>query len=571
MAPKNRKRIVIIGGVACGPKAAARARRRDPSAEIVIIERGGNISYAACGLPYYIAGTVPEIGGLMTTAYGAAQDAAFFDAVKNVQVRIRAEAKAIDPKRKSVRIVSLDSGKEENLEYDKLVIATGASPVVPPIGGMNLKQVFLLRMPEEAADLRACIEGGRADKAVIVGGGRIGLEVADAFGAQAVETTIIELADQLLAGVIDRDMSDYVANALRAEKVAVRLNEKVLRLEGDESGKVSKVITDQGEIEADTVLVAVGVKPNIELAKAAGLMIGATGAIAVNDRLRTSEPDIYAGGDCVECAHRVTGDKVYAPLGSTANRQGRVIGDNVTGGDSVFPGIVGTSVMKTLGINIGRTGLTEDEAARRGIKTVVALSPGPDRSHFFPGGKNILIKLVADKESRKILGAQVLGPGDVVRRVDVIASVLTFGGTVDDLAELDLSYAPPFATAIENVAHASNIIRNKLDGLSEGIRPSSVRERIAAGEDFVILDVRTPHEIQKAGIDDPRVCRIPLSELRSRINETPRGKEILVLCQVGARAYEGARILRGEGFDDVKFIEGGLNLWNSTKPPEGKF
>lgn len=566
MGSKVRQRIVIIGGVACGPKAAARARRRDASAEIIIIERGGLLSYAGCGLPYYIGGTVPEIEGLMTTTYGAVRDVTYFGAVKNVQARMRTEARAIDPGNKTVKIVNLDTGREESLEYDKLVLATGASPIIPPIEGMNLKQVFSLRHPEDAAGLRACVEGGKADKVVIVGGGRVGLEVADAFGAQAVETTIVELADQLLANVIDRDMSDVVVNSLRAEKVNIRLNEKVLKLEGDESGKVAKVITDKGEIETDAVLVAVGVRPNIELAKSAGLKIGKTGAIEVDNHMRTSNTDIYAGGDCVECVNRVTGDKIYAPQGSTANRHGRIIGDNVTGGDTIFPGLVGTSVMKTLGLNIGRTGLTETEALKRGFKPVVALSPAPDRSHFFPGGKYILIKLVADGNTRKVLGAQALGPGDVVRRVDVVASVLSFGGTLDDLAELDLSYAPPFATVIENVAHAANIIRNKLDGLSEGIRPTEVRKKMAAGDDFVILDIRIPEEIKKTGISDERVCCIPLHELRARVGEIPRDKEIMVLCPIGARAYEGTCMLKREGFDRAKFIEGGLHWWDSTKP-----
>lgn len=559
-------KIVIIGGVACGCKAASRARRKDPTADITIIEKGANISYAGCGLPYFIAGAVPEIDHLMSTSYGCLRDSNFFESVKAVKVRVNTEALSIDRKRKTVKVVDCDTNNEDEISYDKLVIATGALPVVPPFEGINLKQVWTLRRPEDARALRETIEAGNADRVTIVGGGRIGLEVADAFGAQAVETTVVELADQVMPGVVDRDIGDYIANVLRGEKVNLKLGEKVLKFEGDDNGKVCRVITDKSVIETDAVLVSVGVRPNVQLAKDAGLEIGPTGAIAVNEHMRTSDPDIYAGGDCVESTNLVSGKKSWVPLGSTANRHGRVIGDNVTGGNSVFPGIVGTSIMKTLGISVGRTGLTEEEAKKLGFDTVVSVSPGPDRSHFFPGGKGILVKLVVDRKSRKVLGVQVAGPGDVVRRIDVVATLLTFGGKLEDLAELDLAYAPPFSAAMDNLHHAANIIRNKLDGLMDGIHPSQVREKMLAGDDFAIVDVRLRGEFEKAKIEDARVVNIPLDEIRKRENDIPKGKNIFVLCQLGARAYEGARTIMGLGADKVKVIEGGLNFWNSIKP-----
>lgn len=559
-------KIVIIGGVACGCKVAARARRKDPTADITIIEKGSHISYAGCGLPYYIAGAVPELDHLMSTSYGCLRDPHFFESVKDVKVKTNTEAVAIDRKKKTVRVIDRNTNKEEEISYDKLVLATGALPVVPSFEGINLKQVWTLRRPEDAQALREAIEGGKADRVTIVGGGRIGLEVADAFGAQAVETTVVELAEQVMPGVVDHDIADYIANVLRAEKVDLRLGEKVLKFEGDENGKVCRVVTDKGVIETDAVLVSVGVKPNVKLAKDAGLEIGPTGAIAVDEHMRTSDPDIYAGGDCAESTNLVSGKKSWVPLGSTANRHGRVIGDNVTGGNSVFPGIVGTSIMKTLGISVGRTGLTEEEARKLGFDPIVAISPGPDRSHFFPGGKGILVKLVADRKSHKVLGVQVAGPGDVVRRIDVVATLLTFGGKVEDLAELDLAYAPPFSAAMDNLHHAANVIRNKLDGLMEGIHPYQVREKISAGENFAIVDVRLKAEFERAKIEDTRVVNIPLDEIRKREGDIPKDKEILVLCQLGARAYEGARTISGLGAKNVKVIEGGLNFWNSIKP-----
>jgi NADPH-dependent 2,4-dienoyl-CoA reductase/sulfur reductase-like enzyme/rhodanese-related sulfurtransferase len=562
MAGKGkRQKIVIVGGVACGPKAAARARRRDQEAEIIIFERGRYISYAGCGLPYYLAGAVKVLEGLMTTSSGDLRDPEFFHAVKDVTVRTGTLVEAVDPAQKQVRVKNLQSGESETVAYDQLVLATGASPVVPPFPGADLKNVFTLRRPEDAQGLLQLIEAGEADRVTIIGAGRIGLEVADAFGAQAVETTMVEMTDQVLPGMVDPDVARYVAGVLREEKVALRLLERVKEIRGDGEGKVAKVITDRGEIEADAVLVAVGVKPNVELARAAGLKLGETGAILVDEFMRTDDPNIFAGGDCVEVLHRISGRKVYAPLGSTANRQGRVIGDNLAAGREKFDGIVGTSVLRTLGINLARTGITEAEARASGFQPVVGIAPSVDRSHYMAGGRPILVKILADAGSGRVLGAQVVGPGDVVRRVDVIATALRFGATVDDLGALDLCYAPPFATAIEAVAHAGNIVRNKRSGLAEAVSVKEARELVAQDQ-AVWLDLRNPKEIESQKFGDEQVVRIPLPELRRRSRELPKDKEIICVCQIGVRAYEACRILKGQGFSRVKFLEGGVSWWS---------
>ena len=333
-----------------------------------------------------------------------------------------------------------------------------------------------------------------------------------------------------------------------------------------EGGKVTKVITEKREIPAQVVLVAVGVRPEVELAKAAGLELGETGAIKVDERLRTSDPNIYAGGDCAESTNIVTGRKAWVPLGSTANRHGRVIGDNITGHPTTFPGIVGTGIMRTLGTNVGVTGITETQAKKLGLEVITCISPSGDKSHFYPGGKNITIKLVAEKSSGKLLGAQIVGPGDVARRIDAVASSLTLKATIDDLGDADLAYAPPFGSAIEAVNHAANILRNKRDGLANAVGPAQFYEVLAGpGQDFVVLDIRQPGELKTSGkVDDARMVNLPLEELRARMGELPKGKKLLIVCGLGSRAYEAQRFLQAAGFD-AAFVEGGWNVLSRFK------
>lgn len=561
MADKSSK-IVIIGAVACGPKAAARARRRDPRADITVIDKGKFISYAGCGLPYFIAGAVPELKGLMTTSSGALRDKNFFDKIKGIKILLGTEVLEIDRNKKEVKVKNIESGSVESLPYDKLVIAAGAVPVIPKIEGIGLKKIFTLRKPEDAQSIRVAIEGGEADKICIIGAGRIGLEAADAFGAQGVDAAIVELAAQVLPSVLDLEIADYAAKVLRDQKVNLILGEKVIRFEGDSDGCVKKVITDKREIETDAVLLGVGVKPDTGLAKAAGLEIGVTGAISVDEYLRTSDPDIYAGGDCVECTNAVTGKKTYNPLGSVANRHGRVIGTNITGGDEIFPGVLSSSVIKTLGISVAKTGLSEAEARELGYRVVSSLNPSGDRSHFFPGGKYVVLKLIADANTRKVLGAQAVGGGDIVRQIDSIATAITFGATVDRLANVDFCYAPPFSMAISNVAHSANIIRNKLDGLVVSVSPAELKAKINRGDDFILLDVRSAKEVEKDPVKAKKAVWIPQDELKSRASELPPDTEIVVGCQIGLRAYDSLRaVLKSTECKNLKILDGGWHVW----------
>jgi len=552
-------RIVIIGGVAAGPKVAARARRLMPDAEITIIERGRLISYAGCGMPFYVGGQVKDFNQLFATSYGVIRDEHYFMNEKGVKVLTRTEARSIDRQKKEVTIVNLDTGETGTIPYDKLVLATGSTPFVPPIPGLDLKGVHRLNHPDDARKIVEQLDG--VNEAVIVGAGLIGMEAMEALLRRKIFVSVVELKEQILPGVLDPDLAAVLAFRLEEEGVEFHLGRKVMRLEGDEEGRVCRVVTDGGTLDAQMVIVAVGVRPNVELARAAGLTIGETGAIAVNEYLQTSDPDIYAVGDCVENLHLVSGRKVYIPLASTANRQGRVAGDNLAGRKSRFKGVLGTSVLKVSGWNVGRTGLGEQQARELGYDVLTALNATHDRTHYYPGHDNLLIKLVVDKKSRKLLGAQAIGGGDVIKRIDVVATALYFGASVDDLFNVDLGYAPPFNTPIDPVQHGANIARNKADGLARTISARELMEKLERGDDFVLLDVRTPEQYAYRHIEDERVMLVTLGDLRRRIEEIPRDKEIVTLCALGVRAYEAMRILTGAGFKDVKFLEGGLQAW----------
>jgi NADPH-dependent 2,4-dienoyl-CoA reductase/sulfur reductase-like enzyme/rhodanese-related sulfurtransferase len=558
-------RIVVIGGVACGPKAAARARRLSPETEISIVDRGPYISFAGCGLPYYVGGTVKQLEELWTTKFAIPRDSKYFKDVKNIDVRTLTEAISINRDEKTVKLRNLANGEESDLEYGQLVLATGASPASPPIVGLGLERVFHLHSPSEAAAIRELIEADEIDHAVVIGAGSIGIESVESFFAHAVDVTVIERMEQIMPGLLDPDMATCLTWEMRKNDIEILTSEKVIRLESTEDGKVSKVITDKREIETDMVLLAAGVRPNVALAKDAGLEIGETGAIAVNECMQTSDKSIFAGGDCVECNHRLTGNKIYAPLGSTANKHGRIIGSNLAGESEQFPGVLGTSILKSLGINIAKTGLTAAECARDNIDYIETLTPSEDCAHYYPGGKRFLIKLIADRSSQKLLGAQLLGPGDVSKRIDVIASMMTFGATLKDISDLDLSYSPPFSTAVDALAQAANHTRNRIKGTAQAVTGEYLKEKTETSEDFVILDVRQPEEFKKSRIENDRVLNIALTELRAAVKDTFQDKEIIIICKTGLRSYEACRTLRESGLLNVKYLEGGLIMWEYLK------
>jgi len=558
---RKKIKVVVIGGVAAGPKTASRLRRLNPEAEITIVEKGKVLSYAGCGMPYFVSGDVAESHNLMDTPAGIIRDSFFFLTVKGVTVLDHTLAEKIDRKAKTVSGVHLETGESRTLPYDKLVLATGGTPIELPIEGRNLNHVFRLWQPEDALSMREFIHEKKPKKAVIIGGGLIGIEMTEALAKQGLQVAVVEMLPFILPGLLDEEVSANLTRYLRSRDVDIRCGTRVTRIEGDDQGNVQKVITDKGEIPADLVLISVGVRPNSKLAKEAGLEIGPIGDIRVNEYLQTSDPDIYAGGDCVRNIHLLTGKPVFAPMGSTANKHGRVIANNIMGCGEKFKGILGTAVVKVFDYNVGKSGLTEIQAREAGFEVVTTLVPSSDIPHYYPTKKRLLLKLIADRKTRRLLGIQGAGPGEVVKRIDVLATAITLGATIDDLPALDLGYAPPYSTAIDIAAHASNVLRNKIDGISPFLTPMQVKTMIDRGEDFLWLDVRSPEEYREKRIEDPRVKLLPLGLLRHQIQELPRGKKIVTLCKAGLRAYEAQTILDGSGFKDVRIMDGGVEAW----------
>jgi len=557
--------IVIIGGTACGPKAAARARRLDQSARITIIEQRDNLSTATCGLPYFLSGVV-KAGDLIS------RDTEYFRNVFDMTVLTGTKALSINRQAHTVEINDIKTDTHSSLLYDKLVIATGATPTVPNWEGKDLKGIFTLNnIPDDGA-IRSYIQGLKNKEVVIVGAGLIGLEAAENFVALGLKVTVLEALGWPLPALLDPEIAVHVEKQLKAKGVNVVFGQRVSGFQGDTAGQVRKVMVGETAIDAGMVLLSLGVRPNVTLAKDAGLIIGTTGGLAVNEYLRTSDPDVYAGGDCVEVTNRITKKKTLVPMGSTANKHGRVIGTNITGGSDIFPGVLGTAVVKVFDLNVGRTGLSEAQARDAGYDIVTSLIPNFDHATYYPGARDILLKLVAEKSSGQLLGGQAVGTGDTSKRIDVLAAALTFGARVDDMANIDLSYAPPYNSAMDPLHNAANVIRNKQTGYARALSAQEVKSKLERNEKFILLDVRSLLEWKAQRIDAPQVKLIPLPELRKRMGELAKDDEIVIMCRTSIRAYQAQRILDGAGFKNVKFMDGSISAWPYaiTSSPPGK-
>ncbi|MBN1135725.1 MAG: FAD-dependent oxidoreductase [Anaerolineae bacterium] len=552
------KKIVVIGGVAAGPKAAARARRLDPSAEITIVEKDELLSYAGCGLPYYISGMVEDRRQLMTTPIGVLRDPKFFAQVKNIKVFNKTKAVGIDRKAKTIEVQGVDSGEVQQLPYDKLIIATGADPIEPPIPGKDLKNVWRLKQIEDADRFREYLQSAANPNVVIIGGGLIGMEMTEAVVERRGGVTVVEMLPHVLP-MIDAEMASLLEKHMKDVGVKVLTSTRVERMEGDGDGRIRQVVTSNGQLEADLVLLSVGIRPNVELAKKAGLLIGPTGGIYVNDYMQTSDPDIYAAGDCAEKSCNIRGTACSLPLGSVANKEGRVAGSNVVGYVERFPGIQGATALKVFDWNVGRAGLSAEQAAELGIPVISATVSAPDRPHYYPGNEPVILKLTAEKANRRLIGIQGVGPGDVMKRIDVAITAMTARMTVDDVANLDLAYAPPYSEAMDVLIHGANILRNKLDGLLRGVTASQLQASRQAGEDLMLLDVRSPDEHQNGCITGSTL--IPLGAIRSRLDEIPRDKRVVAYCKTSLRAWEAVCILAGYGYTNVEILDGGFLAW----------
>ncbi len=546
------KHLLVIGGVAAGMKAAAKARRESSAMQITVVTDEQYISYAGCGMPYFIGDVIKDSKKLIL------REPIYFKNMHNITVLTRHQATAIDTKSKQVRVNDLEKKEGLVFDYDKLIIATGAQPIVPPLPGISLGNIFTLRTVNDAFKIRACVDGGRVKNAVIVGGGLIGLEMAENLALRGIKVAVVELLDQILPP-LDKDMALLVQKHVMEKGVEVIASDGVKSFEGNSSGAVVTVITGKRQLPADMVILSIGIKPNTKLAQEAGIEIGTTRAIKVNERMETNIPDVYAVGDCAESIHLVTGKPVWIALGSTAAKMGRVAAINATGGFDSFKGVLGTLIVKVFELNVGKIGLSEREATKEGFQVASALVPVGDKAHYYPETKDIIIKLIADAVTKKLLGAEIVGEGVVDKRIDVIATALTFGTTVDQISKLDLAYAPPYAMSMDAIVVAANVLGNKLSGKTVGILPHEVAERLGRGEDFVMLDVRTELEYKSSHI---KGCKhIPLDKLALRAHELDRSKEIITYCRAGLRAAHAYRILKNAGFDHVKYMDGSILAW----------
>jgi NADPH-dependent 2,4-dienoyl-CoA reductase/sulfur reductase-like enzyme/rhodanese-related sulfurtransferase len=569
--PKN---IVIIGGVALGPKVACRIRRLDADANITMVDKDRYISYGGCGIPYYVGGDVPELNALYSTSAHVVRDSLFFRNAKRVEVRIETEAMAIDRAAKTVTLRYCPEGKITTMPYDTLVLAMGALPVVPPIPGADLPGVSVVATLHHAENIKDRIASGKVEKAVVIGGGAIGLEMAEALtDLWGVETTLVEMQDQLLPGPLGHDMALILKNHMEEKGVRVLLSERVTRILGDATTGVSGIETGTTQIPCDLVVMAVGVRPNAALAREAGIVLGPHGGVAVDQFMRTNDPDIYAGGDCVEIPHIISGQQVHMPLGSLANRQGRVIGTNVAGGNATFPGAAGAFCIKIFDLAAARSGLTFTQASAAGFDPVQVVVAQADRAHFYPTQEMMCMKLIADRSTRRVLGVEAVGPnGDAVKaRVDAVAAVLPFAATLDVISNLEVAYAPPFASAMDIVNSAANTLENTIEGRHQAV---DVEDFLKAFKDHnaKVLDVRSTIQakpfVKKYG---EQWRNIPQEDLVCKLDEIDAAginadEPLFLICGSGPRSYEAQLLLRSKGISATRNIQGGIKMLQSCDP-----
>lgn len=555
--------VVVIGAVALGPKAACRFKRLQPDALVTMIDKDQLISYGGCGIPYYVGGEVSEVNELRTTSFHMLRDPDFFKEVKGVNMRTGCEALAVDRKAKSVTVRDLATGKEETLTYDKLVLATGATPRRLNLPGENLPGVHYVSTPQDAVRIRESMTKGEVGRAVILGAGFIGLEMAEAFADMwEIDTTVVELFPQIMPRFCSPVMARMAQLHMEEKGVNFLLGESVQRIEGE--GRVQRVVTrNNGVLEADAVIISVGVVPNDTLARQCGLAVDGRGGILVDETMRTTDPDIFAGGDCAVIRHQLTGRNFYLPLGSMANRQGRVIGNNLAGGHARFEGAVGSWVVKLFDQCLAGVGFAPPAAKEAGFKAESVILTQLDRSHFYPTKQLMTLELCFDPATRRVLGIQGLGgAGDAtVGRINMVAGLLGKGLTVDEMANLELAYSPPFASAMDVLNALGCMADNALAGRNQGVGPdrfNELWEQRDSGEYF-FLDCREFADARPYQERHPEHWHnIPQGKLLERLAEVPRDKTVVLVCNTGGRSYEAQIQLHHLGFDKVVNVHGGM-------------
>ena len=546
-------KVVIVGGVAGGATAAARIRRLDEQAEIVVFERSGYISYANCGLPYYIGGVIEDPEELTL------QTPESFFARFRVEMKVHHEVTAIHPERKTVKVKNLETGAEFEEKYDKLLLSPGAKPTQPRLPGVGLDKLFTLRTVEDTFRIRKYIQAQRPKSVVLAGGGFIGLELAENLRELGLEVTIVQRPKQLM-NPFDSDMAALLHNEMRRHGVNLVLGRTVEGFE-EKDGGVDVLLKDEPPLHGDMVILAIGVTPDTALAKEAGLDLGIKGSIVVNERMETSVPDIYAVGDAVQVRHFVTGQEALISLAGPANKQGRIAADNICGGDSRYAGSQGSSVIKVFQMTAAVTGVNETNAKKLGLAVdKVILSP-MNHAGYYPGGRIMTMKVVFEKGTYRLLGAQIIGYEGVDKRIDVLATAIRAGLKATELKELDLAYAPPYSSAKDPVNMAGFLIENVANGILNQWHLADA-EALPQDGSVTLLDTRTQEEYQSGHIDG--FVNIPVDELRQRLGELAPGKPVYVICQSGLRSYIACRILSGNGFTCYNF-SGGFRFYDAVR------
>ncbi|MCI6710798.1 MAG: FAD-dependent oxidoreductase [Anaerovoracaceae bacterium] len=538
-------KVLIIGGVAGGATAAARIRRLDEQAEITVFERSGYISYANCGLPYYIGGMITDPEDLTL------QTPESFFARFRINMKVHHEVLAIDPDRKKVRVKNLKSGEEFEEAYDKLILSPGAKPTQPKLPGVGIKKVFTLRTVEDTFRMKEYIAQNQPKSAVLAGGGFIGLELAENLKELGMDVTIVQRPKQLM-NPFDADMASFIHGEMRKHGVKLALGHTVEGFEENEDG-VDVLLKDEKPLHADMVVLAIGVTPDTKLAKEAGLELGIKDSIVVNDRMETSAPDIYAAGDAVQVKNYVTGQDALISLAGPANKQGRIIADNICGGDSRYRGSQGSSVIKVFDMTAATTGINETTAQKAGLDIdTVILSP-MSHAGYYPGGKVMTMKVIFEKETYRLLGAQIVGYEGVDKRIDVLATAIHAGMKATELKELDLAYAPPYSSAKDPVNMAGYMAENIADGILKQWYLKDI-DSLPMNGSVTLLDVRTVGEYNRGHLE--KFKNIPVDELRGHLDEIEKDKPVYVICQSGIRSYIATRILEGAGYTTYNFAGG---------------
>ena len=536
-------KVLVLGGVAAGTKVAAKLLREDRSCEVTVLTKGKDISYAGCGLPYYVGDVIHEKGELIVNTPEK------FAKLTGAKVLTQTEAVAVKPSEHKVEAKYLRTGEVAEYAYDKLVIATGASPFVPPIQGLDLKNVFVMRTPDDAIGLRAAVEAGEIKRAVVAGGGFIGLEVAENLAAKGVKTTVIDFAPHVLPNFLDPELCEYVENKMADAGIMPMTGVSLEGVEG--SGKVEKVLTSKRGMKADALVLAIGIRPNTAFLEGSGIEMF-KGTILTDQYLRTNVEDIYAAGDCAMVTNRQTGKPAWSPMGSTANIAGRILAGNLAGKETAYPGVLGTGVAKLPGgLNTGRTGLTETAARAEGYDVVSVITVVDDKAHYYPGAGLFIVKMTADRATRKLLGVQVLGKGAVDKVTDIAVTAISLGATVDQLAAMDFAYAPPFSTAIHPFAHSINILMNKLDGGMDSITPVEYAEGKAEGYEVIDCAI-SPSLPEKRYLD--------LTAISGEVDGLSKDAKLLLVCTKGKRAYLTQNRLKYYGYTNTTVLEGGTTF-----------